>query len=314
MVAVSNAVKTVGATPIYVDCGVGSVNPGPAEYLARASPKVKCAITVNTFGVPAPMNEICATCKEQNWILIEDICESIGTTYEGRYIGTFGDFACGSLYANKIVTAGDGGWVMTKDKFRHDRLKSLVNHGFDPLFHFMHFETAPNAKINGLGAALACPSIAKIPEVNVHRNMLMAQYRKHLAGLPLTMMEEGERDEPWVVGAVAETKDHKEALRVHLAKSAIETRNYFFPLHLQPSNFYQGTQTYDICLPNCEHLGDCGFYFPSHHYLEESDVIFICAVTRSYFDGTTPPPAPREPDWVDRSKSSTFAKDIPNGH
>jgi dTDP-4-amino-4,6-dideoxygalactose transaminase len=308
MVAVCNAVKMVGATPVYVDCGKNMINPGAAEYMAKANPKVKCIITCNTFGVPAPMKEIVEMCRSQCWVLIEDVCESIGTTSGGQVVGTFGDFACGSLYANKIVTAGDGGWVMTKDKTKHDRLKSLVNHGFDPLYHFLHFETAPNAKINGLGAALACASIDKIPEVNAHRHWLSGAYRKALQGTSLTLMEKGDKDEPWVIGVVCASLGEKNDLRSFLAKNRIETRNYFFPLHLQPVNFFQGTQTYDIELKEAERLGDCGFYLPSHHYLEERDVEHISAVVKAFFAGDNGkvPSCPRDVDWVDRTKSKAY--------
>jgi dTDP-4-amino-4,6-dideoxygalactose transaminase len=307
MVAVCNAVKTVGAEPIYVDCGKDKLNPGVKEYLARASPKVKCIITCNTFGVPAPMKEIAELCKTEQWVLIEDVCEAIGTTSGGQVVGTFGDFACGSLYANKIVTAGDGGWVHTKDKTKHDRLKSLVNHGFDPLYHFLHFETAPNAKINGLGAALACASIEKIPEVNAHRHWLIGAYRKALEGTTLKLMEKGEKDEPWVVGVTCASLGEKNDLRTFLAKHRIETRNYFFPLHLQPVNFFQGTQSYDIELKEAERFADCGFYFPSHHYLEEKDVDYICGLVKAFFaDSGKIPACPREVEWVDRTKSKTY--------
>jgi len=300
MVAVGNAVKTVGATPVYVDSMPGGVNPGPAEYLARATPKVKCAITCNTFGVPAPMEEIQKLCKEQCWVLIEDICEAIGTRCGDKLVGTFGDFACGSLYANKIITAGDGGWVHCLDQKRHDRLKSLVNHGFDPLYHFLHFETAPNAKINGLGAALACASIDQVDQINVHRHWMSQEYRKALAATPLKMLEAGQRDEPWVFGVECESRQQKSELRDFLALYQIETRNYFFPLHLQPVNFFTGTQTYDVELPNSERLGDVGFYMPSHRYLEAQDIAHIAAVTKAFFEGTTPPEPPRPVDWVDR--------------
>jgi dTDP-4-amino-4,6-dideoxygalactose transaminase len=215
-------------------------------------------------------------------------------------VGQFGDFACGSLYANKIITAGDGGWVHCKDKVRHDRLKSLVNHGFDPLYHFMHFETAPNAKINGIGAALACASIDHIPGVNKHRNWMAQEYRKALASTPLRLLEPGQRDEPWVFGVECESQQQKTELRAFLAQYYIETRNYFFALHLQPVNFYNGTQTYDIELPNAERLGDVGFYYPSHRYLEAQDIAHVAAVTKCFFDGTTPPEPPRSEDWVDR--------------
>ncbi len=90
--------------------------------------------------------------------------ECVSST-EGQLVGTFGDFACGSLYANKIVTSGDGGWVMARDERHLARLKSLANHGFDPQFHFRHFEVALNAKINGVGAALAAGGFEKLEEL-----------------------------------------------------------------------------------------------------------------------------------------------------
>jgi len=187
-------------------------------------------------------------------------------------------------------------------------MKSLVNHGFDPLYHFLHFETAPNAKINGLGAALACASIDKIPEVNEHRHWLIGEYREALAGTPLTMMEKGEKDEPWVVGVVCGSLGEKNDIRDFLGKHQIETRNYFFPLHLQPVNFFQGTQTYDIELKEAERLGDCGFYLPSHHYLEKKDVAYISGVVEAFFAKSADkmPPCPRDVDWVDRTKSKTY--------
>jgi len=246
---------------------------------------------------------------------MEDICEAIGTKWNGKLVGTFGDFACGSLYANKVVTAGDGGWVMAKDETRHDRLKSLVNHGFDPRYHFLHFETAPNAKMNGLGAALACASVAHIDRLNVHRHAMAGWYREHLKNTPVECMQKGQHDEPWVFGVMCKSKAEKDELRDWLASNFIETRNYFFPLHMQPSNFYQGTQTYEIHLPECEKLSAHGFYMPSHRYLEEPDVKYICAVASAFFEkksngsardrSRSPrrlPACPREGEWVDRSK------------
>ena len=76
-----------------------------------------------------------------------------------RLLGKVGDFAAASMYANKIVHAADGGFVLAKDPKQDSRLWSLVNHGFTKNFHFVHFEKATNSKINGLGAALACGNL-----------------------------------------------------------------------------------------------------------------------------------------------------------
>ena len=79
-----------------------------------------------------------------------------------RLLGSIGDFACASMYANKIVHAADGGFVLAKDAGLKSKIQSLVNHGFTQNFHFVHFEKATNAKINGLGAALACGNLEHI--------------------------------------------------------------------------------------------------------------------------------------------------------
>ena len=76
-----------------------------------------------------------------------------------RLLGSVGDLACASMYANKIIHAADGGFVLAQDPGLEARLWSLVNHGFTKNFHFVHFEKAINAKINGLGAALACGNL-----------------------------------------------------------------------------------------------------------------------------------------------------------
>jgi hypothetical protein len=81
-------------------------------------------------------------------------------------LGSAGDFSCASMYANKIVQAADGGFVLAKDPGAETRLWSLVNHGFTKNFHFVHFEKAINAKINGLGAALACGNLDHVEVID----------------------------------------------------------------------------------------------------------------------------------------------------
>ena len=167
-------------------------------------------------------------CKELGLILIEDISEGVGVRDEnGQLLGTYGDYACASLYANKIVHGGDGGFVLAQDSGKGPRLLSLVNHGFTPTYHFVHFEPATNAKINGLGAAMACASFDKIDEIIQHRRELAASYRKELSGLPLVLMPPcGLGDSPWVFGLVMEAKAQRTSIRKFLAEQGIETRDF----------------------------------------------------------------------------------------
>ncbi|CAE8687032.1 unnamed protein product, partial [Polarella glacialis] len=304
MVAVANMVKMVGSKPVYCDCAPGSVNPGKEQFVEKATPRTKAVIVCHTYGVPCKdIVAIAELCKERGWWLIEDICEAMGTRADnGELVGTFGDFAVSSLYANKQITAGDGGWVHSKEKRHHDRLKSLINHGFDPAYHFLHFETAPNAKMNGLGAAFVCAQVKTLPTLMEHRAHVASWYREGLAGIAgLGCIEQRQIDAPWVFGI--ETKDRKtrDSLRDHMAICGIETRNYFYPLHLEPVNFYgDDVGVYDVVLQHCEQLAQVGFYLPTHSFLERSDVMYICSCVRRFYEPSQAAEAPpRERGWAD---------------
>lgn len=181
--------------------------------------------------------ELAEVCAERGWWLI--ICESMETEAEnGQLVGTFGDFGVASLYANKPITARDGGWVHARDAKHHDHLKSLLNHGFDPAYHFLHFETAPNAKMNGLGAAFACSQVKLLPQIMEHRGQLAVWYREFLAGLRgLTCIEAMAHDAPWVFGVEVADRTTRDRLRDHLALHGVETRNFFTPSTSSPSIF-----------------------------------------------------------------------------
>ncbi|CAE7588274.1 perA, partial [Symbiodinium pilosum] len=308
MVAVANMVKMVGAKPVYCDSAQGSVNPGTAELLKKATPRTKAVIVCHTYGVACKeIAEIAALCKEKGWWLVEDICEAMGTCADGgELVGTFGDFAVTSLYANKPITAGDGGWVHARDKKHHDRLKSLINHGFDPAYHFLHFETAPNAKMNGLGAAFVCSQVKMLPQLMQHRGKVASWYREGLSQLEgLSCIEQRKVDAPWVFGVETRDRQSRDTLRDHLAAHGIETRNYFYPLHLEPVNFYgDDVGIYDVELPNAEHLAQVGFYLPTHSFLEQEDVEFICSVIKAYYQkDAAVDKAPRTKGWADAERT-----------
>lgn len=314
MVAVANMVKMVGAKPLYCDCAENSTNPGLEQYMEKATPRTKAVIVCHTYGVACKdIERIAQACKDRGWWLIEDICEAMGTRADnGALVGTFGDFAAASLYANKPITAGDGGWVHASSQKHHDRLKSLINHGFDPAYHFLHFETAPNAKMNGLGAAFVCSQVKDLPGIMKKRGHLAGWYREHLADTQgLRCIEKRGHDAPWVFGVETVDRKTRDSLREHLARHGIETRNYFYPLHLEPVNFY-GSEAgvYDVLLPNSEHLAQVGFYLPSHSFLEKSDVVHICNVMRVFYGIVNEAPRPqRKFGWVDEKRSRLLGTD-----
>ena len=303
MVAVRNAVKFVGALPVYVDNESLSLNPSLDLFVSAISPRTKAVIVTHTYGAPVPGVEMLAKiCGERNILLIEDIAESFGAIADSsdRKLGSFGDFVCGSLYANKNLTAGDGGFVGTKHPQISDHLKSVINHGFNPKFHFVHFFTAPNAKANGLGCALALGAIDTLDVIMERRRSLFRLYRAYLSsGIANGSLVLLEIFSPWVVPILVADKHVKREVRKSLAELySIETRSFFFPLHLQPCVLKEDL-TAELSLPRSVDIYERGLYLPLHPYLSEQDVSFICAAVIAILnEGSAAPECPRKPGWA----------------
>ena len=277
MAAVANAVLTAKANPITVDCAKGEFNPSLAEYERQITPKTRALIVTHTYGVPADCPKLQIFCKRKGLIFIEDIAEAIGAECNGKPVGTFGDFACASLYANKAITAGDGGFVLSTrtDPDLFDRANSYANHGFTKDFHFVHFEPSGNYKMSGLQAALVTPAIALIPHVMEDRSRIAQVYRSELdgvAGLELMPMNPYGNDAPWVFAILVESKQMRTKVRQKLADERIETRDFFFPLHLQPFLHEVNPLRQLKSLPNSEDLGSRGFYLPTFYNLPDKEI------------------------------------------
>lgn len=286
MAAVVNAVVAVGANPIFVDCEEGQFNPSVKQYEQRLKPKTAALIVTHTYGIPADCYGLQKFCKANDLIFIEDIAEAIGSEYDGKLVGTFGDFACASLYANKTITAGDGGFVLsncqTDEEAEHlmHRANSYVNHGFSKDYHFLHFEFSGNYKMSGLQAAFATPAVALISEVMEDRVRIASCYRKELgniSGLKVMPSNPYGRDAPWMFGVTVASKNLRTMIRQKLADDGIETRNFFFPLHLQPMMLKLNNDHCSLTeeLPNAEQLGDTGLYLPTFYGMKHENIKYV---------------------------------------
>ena len=280
MAAVVNAVLSVGAKPTFVDCEEGWFNPSVKQYQERLKPKTTALITSHTYGIPANCLELQKFCEENSLVFIEDIAESIGTEYHRKMVGTFGDFACASLYANKTITAGDGGFILSKHGHLLHSANSYINHGFVKDYHFLHFEFSGNYKMSGLQAAFANPAVSHISKVMDDRMRITKSYRKKLSntpGIKLIPQNPYGRDAPWMFGVMVESKKIRTLIRQGLADCGIETRNFFFPLHLQPMMLQLDSDYYDSVeeLPHAEHLGMTGFCLPTFYNMKEDDISYI---------------------------------------
>lgn len=273
-----------GAVSVPVDSEPVTWNLDPDLIEELITPRTKAIIPVHLFGHPCEMNKIMAIARKHNLVVIEDCAESHGATWHGQMTGSFGDMACFSFYANKIITTGEGGMVVTNDAKLAERLRLLRNLGFGKP-RFYHEVAAYNFRMTGMQAAMGLAQLAKIDRFIEEKRRIAAQYNELLANIPgiQTPAElAGARNVYWMYAVVVrkEFGRSRDELAAMLLEQGIESRTFFCPMNMQP--FLLGQKGHrDIPCPVAEVLWTDGFYLPSGNQLDRSMIARVCEAIAS---------------------------------
>ncbi|MGI0004831.1 MAG: DegT/DnrJ/EryC1/StrS family aminotransferase, partial [Nitrososphaera sp.] len=128
-VATANAVVATGARPVFVDIDKKDFTIDASDARKKITKKTRAIIPVHLYGHPCDMDAIAELAEKRSLAIIEDACQSLGSTYKKRQTGTFGDMGCFSMYASKVLTAGEGGAIVTDDDRLAEKIKMIRNHG-----------------------------------------------------------------------------------------------------------------------------------------------------------------------------------------
>ena len=193
-VATANAVVNAGATPVFCDVDLETGNATADKIEAVVSPSTEAVIVVHYAGQPCAMDPIVDLCARRSLLLIEDLAETLGATWNGRVAGSFG-IGCFSFYPTKAITTGEGGMLTTRDRAVAEKARSLISHGLTsspPLDRGAHspWERAAlvaghNYRMPNLLAALGLSQLARLDALNARRVALADRYNRSLAGLAL---------------------------------------------------------------------------------------------------------------------------------
>ena len=208
MIAVPYAVLYTGAKPVLLDVDRETFNLDPAllrnflrkECLLdrrrkivtdkRTGRRVRAVLPVHLFGHPCPMDEILAIAREYGLLVVEDAAEAHGALYyprgdksRAKFAGTMGDAGCFSFYANKILTTGEGGMVVTDDPALAERARRLKDLAHDPGRRFLHTELAFNYRMTNVQAAIGLAQLEEIDRFILRKQRMAAAYDKGLAGV-----------------------------------------------------------------------------------------------------------------------------------
>lgn len=282
MIATINAVAYTGATPVLVDAEPETWNLDPALLEAKITPRTRAILVVHIYGHPADMDAILAIAKARGLSVVEDAAEAHGAQYRGRPVGSLGDMATFSFYANKILTTGEGGMVLARDAELAATARRLRDHAFSPERHFWHRYRGFNYRMTNLQAALGLGQTERLSElVEIRRRnaRLYLDQLRDLPGLQLPAERPDVLNVYWMFGVVVrpDFPMNRDTLRAFLAARGIETRTFFIPMHYQPAwhAVFKG-QRY----PVSEALGRCGFYLPSGPCLTADEIAYICRTIR----------------------------------
>lgn len=277
MVASAGAVTQCGATPVFIDSEPGTGNIDVSLIEERITTRTKMIMPVHIYGHPCDMDPINQLAKDYGLLVVEDAAESHGALYKGRLAGTLGDAACFSFYANKIMTSGEGGMIITNDDGLAHQLRHTRAYDFDDARHFWHKRLAWNFRMSSLEAAVGRGQLERLDELIDSRRKNAAYYTERLGDLvePLCVKEYATAVS-WMYGLLVRSLAERNGLMQHLERNGVETRTFFLPMHQQP--VYKSADSY----PVAEDLGRRGLYLPSSSHLSDAEKDTVIRHARDY--------------------------------
>lgn len=270
IVSCLEAVLRNGLTPVLVDCDPSTYCMDVDDVVRKVSERTVAIMPVHIYGHPVNMDSILDLCDKKGLCIIEDAAEAHGAEClvngTWRRCGNFGDVSCFSFYANKNITCGEGGMVLTDDDTLAQRLMSRRTLCFGNVERFEHQDRGWNFRMTNLQAAIGCGQLERVEELLGRKKAMARWYNEGLAGLPLQLPIE----EPWGKTSVwmyavllhdTVPYDAKEfALR--LLSEGIQTRPFFKGMHEQP--IYKRMGLFEgVRCPVAERIYRRGLYLPS---------------------------------------------------
>jgi perosamine synthetase len=283
-IATALSVVHNGAVPVPVDSEELTWNLNLDLIEDLITERTKAIIPVHLYGHPVEMDRLMEIARRHNLLVIEDCAESHGATCRGQMTGSFGDMACFSFYANKVITTGEGGMVTTNDEQLAERLRLLRNLAFTKP-RFRHEEAGFNFRMTGYQAAMGVAQLAKIDNILSEKRRVAHTYNNFLRdieGLQLPHEADWARNIYWMYAVVVQPEFgmSRDELMSYLQAAKIDSRTFFCPMNLQPC-LQSRPDFRAVPCPVADGLWENGLYLPSTYSLSEAVIKQIADVVRS---------------------------------
>jgi perosamine synthetase len=279
-IASVNAVKYVGATPVFVDVDPVTWCLDVDAVADAMTNRTKAVVAVHLYGQPADMDSLQALCAPRAVRIVEDAAEAPMASYHGRPTGGLADIGTFSFYGNKLFTSGEGGAITLNDHCLTSRLRLLRGQGMDPNRRYWFSVIGYNYRLTNVAAALLCAQLERRGEFLKRREEIFARYTERLADIRgITLQAEifDTRRSPWLYSILVDEEEFgisRDNLMMRLAAVGVETRPFFPPIHRLPP--YEGSRVTGQDLPVTERLSAQGLNLPTFVGLGLDSVDLIC--------------------------------------
>jgi perosamine synthetase len=276
--ATINAVLYCGATPVIVDIDPQTWTMSLEGFAAACTPNTKAVIPVHLHGRPADIGPIAELAHNRGIFVVEDCAEAHGASYAGARVGTFGDIACFSFFANKIVTTGEGGMCLTASDSHARVLRELRDHGMVPDRSYWHERVGYNYRMTNLQAAIGQSQLWRIDRILERNRSIAERYRRALDGIPgVTFppdLPEAYKSVVWLT--CIQVPAHIRSQLIAAAHAAdIEMRPFFHSLSAMP--LYE---RYAGDCPNSRALSETGVNLPTSRSVDDQVIGRIATLIR----------------------------------
>jgi len=277
-IASANSIEMVGAKPIFCDVK-DDLHLDIEKCEKLVTRKTKAIMPVHIYGMACNMDEVMELANRKKLKVIEDAAQAIGITWNGKHTGTFGDVSSFSFFADKTLTTGEGGLVVTDNEEIYKKLLYLRNQGRIDRGSFIHPEMGYNFRMTDLQCAVGLAQLEKFDEIVKKKAKILQTYKKYLDP-SIRVIEPPVQSNHIPFRVCITVPGGSDKLMEFMRESGIETRTFFYPLHLQPCykekksifSFLKKKPTLEVS----ERLYNEGVCLPSFVSIQTKDIKYIC--------------------------------------
>ena len=271
-VATANSVLSTGAKPVFVDILQENYTMDPDDLQKKITKNTKAIVPVHLYGNVAYLDKISEIAKKFNIPIIEDSAQSLGSTFKKRHTGTFFEMGCYSMYPAKVMTAGEGGFIVTNNKNLRDKLLMIRNHGMVHGYDTRIFGL--NLRLPEINAAIANVQMKKLPKFLKSRKNNAMRLSKLISDLNVVLPKERKNENVnWYLYTIS--TDKRDKILKKLNDKGIGAASYYpIPVHKTP--FYK----LKIKLPVTDWASSHVLSLPIHPNVTQKNIEFIAKTMR----------------------------------